>query len=99
MRLEQENDDLAHELVTSKIALRNDLDQVNLSFAGWKPNHDDLLKGKGQVALTAVPLYWTLTWLDEWAGSGREGTAFGLNREGGRLKPLQMIWVISKQHV
>ncbi|CAH1786119.1 unnamed protein product [Owenia fusiformis] len=26
MRLEQENDDLAHELVTSKIALRNDLD-------------------------------------------------------------------------
>uniref|UniRef100_H3C5W7 RAB GTPase activating protein 1-like n=1 Tax=Tetraodon nigroviridis TaxID=99883 RepID=H3C5W7_TETNG len=27
MRLEQENDDLAHELVTSKIALRNDLDQ------------------------------------------------------------------------
>lgn len=30
MRLEQENDDLAHELVTSKIALRNDLDQVFL---------------------------------------------------------------------
>ncbi|XP_072275811.1 rab GTPase-activating protein 1-like isoform X3 [Pyxicephalus adspersus] len=29
MRLEQENDDLAHELVTSKIALRNDLDQVS----------------------------------------------------------------------
>nr|KAF6291457.1 RAB GTPase activating protein 1 like [Myotis myotis] len=28
MRLEQENDDLAHELVTSKIALRNDLDQL-----------------------------------------------------------------------
>eukprot|EP00063_Salmo_salar_P096612 XP_014071447.1 PREDICTED: rab GTPase-activating protein 1-like, isoform 10 isoform X3 [Salmo salar] len=28
MRLEQENDDLAHELVTSKIALRTDLDQV-----------------------------------------------------------------------
>ncbi len=28
MRLEQENDDLAHELVTSKIALRNDLDNV-----------------------------------------------------------------------
>uniref|UniRef100_A0A096MFQ2 Rab GTPase-activating protein 1-like n=1 Tax=Poecilia formosa TaxID=48698 RepID=A0A096MFQ2_POEFO len=28
MRLEQENDDLAHELVTSKIALRNDLDQT-----------------------------------------------------------------------
>ncbi|RLV93915.1 hypothetical protein DV515_00013318 [Chloebia gouldiae] len=26
MRLEQENDDLAHELVTSKIALRKDLD-------------------------------------------------------------------------
>ena len=30
MRLEQENDDLAHELVTSKIALRNDLDNVRL---------------------------------------------------------------------
>lgn len=28
MHLEQENDDLAHELVTSKIALRNDLDQA-----------------------------------------------------------------------
>uniref|UniRef100_UPI00398F0821 rab GTPase-activating protein 1-like isoform X7 n=1 Tax=Pristiophorus japonicus TaxID=55135 RepID=UPI00398F0821 len=28
LRLEQENDDLAHELVTSKIALRNDLDQI-----------------------------------------------------------------------
>ncbi|XP_067836020.1 rab GTPase-activating protein 1-like isoform X3 [Heptranchias perlo] len=28
LRLEQENDDLAHELVTSKIALRNDLDQA-----------------------------------------------------------------------
>ncbi|XP_059503694.1 rab GTPase-activating protein 1-like isoform X2 [Stegostoma tigrinum] len=28
LRLEQENDDLAHELVTSKIALRSDLDQV-----------------------------------------------------------------------
>lgn len=29
MRLEQENDDLAHELVSSKIALRNDLDNVS----------------------------------------------------------------------
>ena len=28
IRLEQENDDLAHELVTSKIALRSELDQV-----------------------------------------------------------------------
>ncbi|XP_006818230.1 rab GTPase-activating protein 1-like [Saccoglossus kowalevskii] len=28
MRLEQENDDLAHELVTSKIALRHDLDNA-----------------------------------------------------------------------
>lgn len=36
MRLEQENDDLAHELVTSKIALRNDLDQVNLWFPRQK---------------------------------------------------------------
>lgn len=31
MRLEQENDDLAHELVTSKIALRKDLDNVRVS--------------------------------------------------------------------
>lgn len=31
MRLEQENDDLAHELVTSKIALRQDLDNVSLT--------------------------------------------------------------------
>jgi len=29
LRLEQENDDLAHELVSSKIALRNDLDSVS----------------------------------------------------------------------
>lgn len=28
MRLERENDDLAHELVTSKIQLRNNLDAV-----------------------------------------------------------------------
>lgn len=34
MRLEQENDDLAHELVTSKIALRNDLDQVTSTLDG-----------------------------------------------------------------
>lgn len=34
MRLEQENDDLAHELVTSKIALRNDLDQVMVTELG-----------------------------------------------------------------
>lgn len=32
MRLEQENDDLAHELVTSKIALRKDLDNVRHIF-------------------------------------------------------------------
>lgn len=30
LRLEQENDDLAHELVNSKIALRNDLDSVSV---------------------------------------------------------------------
>jgi hypothetical protein len=36
MRLEQENDDLAHELVSSKIALRNDLDNVScLSLLWW----------------------------------------------------------------
>lgn len=31
MRLEQENDDLAHELVSSKISLRKDLDNVSFS--------------------------------------------------------------------
>lgn len=35
MRLEQENDDLAHELVTSKIALRKDLDNVS-HVLGWQ---------------------------------------------------------------
>jgi len=30
LRLEQENDDLAHELVNSKISLRNDLDSVSI---------------------------------------------------------------------
>ena len=33
MRLEQENDDLAHELVTSKIALRDELDTVSRLIA------------------------------------------------------------------
>lgn len=33
MRLEQENDDLAHELVSSKIALRKDLDNVRATHA------------------------------------------------------------------
>lgn len=33
MRLEQENDDLAHELVSSKIALRKDLDNVRAAHA------------------------------------------------------------------
>ncbi|KAK1805750.1 hypothetical protein P4O66_002013 [Electrophorus voltai] len=37
MRLEQENDDLAHELVTSKIALRNDLDQACASSPSLYP--------------------------------------------------------------
>jgi len=31
LRLEQENDDLAHELVSSKIALQNDLDSVSIA--------------------------------------------------------------------
>lgn len=56
MRLEQENDDLAHELVTSKIALRNDLDQVNSPLARSKQDRDSFLEGKGHVALTTVPL-------------------------------------------
>lgn len=34
MRLEQENDDLAHELVSSKIALRKDLDNVRTGGGG-----------------------------------------------------------------
>ena len=46
MRLEQENDDLAHELVTSKIALRNDLDNVSRTLALL---HD----GKTYVTLSA----------------------------------------------
>lgn len=29
MRLEQENDDLAHELVDSKLTLKSELDEVN----------------------------------------------------------------------
>jgi len=32
LRLEQENDDLAHELVNSKISLRNDLDCVSVLY-------------------------------------------------------------------
>ena len=39
LRLEQENDHLAHKLVTSKIALRNSLDQVSqyrLTVYKWK---------------------------------------------------------------
>lgn len=39
MRLEQENDDLAHELVSSKIALRKDLDNVRETRQrerGWR---------------------------------------------------------------
>lgn len=51
MRLEQENDDLAHELVTSKIALRNDLDQVHPSFTRKKYGCDCLPRGKDPVAL------------------------------------------------
>lgn len=35
MRLEQENDDLAHELVSSKIALRKDLDNVSQGEAKY----------------------------------------------------------------
>lgn len=30
MRLEQENDDLAHELVDSKLTLKSELDEVNV---------------------------------------------------------------------
>lgn len=36
MRLEQENDDLAHELVSSKIALRKDLDNVGGGRGGGR---------------------------------------------------------------
>jgi len=82
MRLEQENDDLAHELVTSKIALRNDLDQVSVSFTRLQSDRDELLKGEDRVALPAVPLgltlYLTLSsgcLLGEGAASRWQGTA------------------------
>lgn len=73
MRLEQENDDLAHELVTSKIALRNDLDQVNVSFTRLKSDRDDLFKGTDRVALSAVPLGLTLYLRLSWLLVGRRG--------------------------
>lgn len=41
MRLEQENDDLAHELVTSKIALRKDLDNVSVMGMRGKAHSRD----------------------------------------------------------
>lgn len=37
MRLEQENDDLAHELVDCKLALRNELDTVSFLVHGELP--------------------------------------------------------------
>ncbi|XP_077987188.1 rab GTPase-activating protein 1-like [Glandiceps talaboti] len=45
MRLEQENDDLAHELVTSKIALRHDLDTAEDKADSY---HKELLTTKEQ---------------------------------------------------
>lgn len=36
LRLEQENDNLAHKLITSKVALRNTLDKVQLITALFK---------------------------------------------------------------
>lgn len=51
MRLEQENDDLAHELVTSKIALRKDLDNVRHIFT----------LSSGDKVLGLIP-YWRLHW-------------------------------------
>lgn len=57
MRLEQENDDLAHELVTSKIALRNDLDQVSLSVPVQKWHHNSFFRGEGCGA-SSVLLSW-----------------------------------------
>lgn len=56
MRLEQENDDLAHELVTSKIALRNDLDQVSC-LAGIIPSK-------------AAPPSFSSVLCSEWAAAG-----------------------------
>lgn len=35
MRLERENDDLAHELVTSKINMRYSMDKVRISYSKW----------------------------------------------------------------
>lgn len=37
MRLEQENDDLAHELVECKLALRSELDMVSFLARGELP--------------------------------------------------------------
>ena len=97
MRLEQENDDLAHELVTSKIALRNDLDQVSLVSRG-RNKTGDVLQGKDQVTLRAVPpglalcLMRVSCLMGEWVGgmreSGRwEGTVVFL-ADGEKHKPL-----------
>lgn len=59
MRLEQENDDLAHELVTSKIALRNDLDQVSL-FSCIEMIHNSFVESEDEGAPRLLPALFLL---------------------------------------
>ena len=40
MRLEQENDDLAHEMVESKLSLKSELDQVYIIYMSMSLIHD-----------------------------------------------------------
>lgn len=47
LRLERENDDLAHELVTSKVELRNALDAVRSVLPFVWIDSSDWEKGKG----------------------------------------------------
>lgn len=47
MRLEQENDDLAHELVSSKIALRKDLDNGRTGGGGSERARGEGARGEG----------------------------------------------------
>ena len=64
MRLEQENDDLAHELVTSKIALRKDLDNVSLTcLKGWLYwNTSPLIKWNPGILVFVVLVSVSLLW-------------------------------------
>ena len=64
LRLEQENDDLAHELVSSKIALRNDLDSVSIAHYVLFTISCLLTSSFGNCVLQEIcwMLYWLFTW-------------------------------------